>query len=137
MSIEVLTRTILEKMDGIGKWQRDFFINLILLWLEVRGRYNFENLSRQGLLSAVSYCNWFSQAFVFAAFNHLLIEHYTGKERIIAFDPSFIAKSGKHTHGLSYLRIRCRHRRRSGSSCAQSMKKGLEIAGLASSLTFC
>lgn len=121
MSIETLTRTILEKMDGIGKWQRDFFVNLVLLWLQLRGRYNFENLGRQGLLSALSYRNWFSHNFDFASFNHLLIEHYTGKERIIAFDPSFIAKSGKHTYGLSYF----------WSGCAQAVKKGIEIAGLA------
>ncbi len=121
MSIELLTRTILEKMDGIGKWQSDFFVNLVLLWLELRGRYNFENMSRQGLSSALSYRNWFSKSFDFASFNHLLLTHYTGIERILAFDPSFIAKSGKHIYGLSYFY----------SGCAQAMKKGLEIAGLA------
>lgn len=121
MSIETLTRTILEKMDGIGKWQRDFFVHLVPVWLQLRGRYNFENLSRQGMLSALSYRGWFSKGFDFATFNHLLIEQYTASERILAFDPSFITKSGKHTHGLSYF----------WSGCAQAMKKGLEIAGLA------
>lgn len=121
MSIETLTRTILEKMHGIGKWQSDFFVNLVLLWLQLRGRYNFENLARQGLLSAFSYRGWFSKGFDFATFNRLLIEQYTAKERIMVFDPSFISKSGKHTYGVGYFY----------SGCAQAVKKGLEIAGLA------
>lgn len=108
-------------MDGIGKWQADFFVHLALVWLQLRGRYSFENLSRQSKYSSFTYRKWFRQSFDFARFNHLLIEHYTGKERIIAFDPSFIAKSGKHTYGLSYF----------WSGCAQAMKKGLEIAALA------
>jgi hypothetical protein len=111
----------MSKMDGIGKWQADSFLHLVPLWLQLRGRYNFENLCRQGKFSAFTYRRWFSATFDFTTFNQLLISDYTGKERIIAFDPSFIAKSGKHTHGLSYF----------WSGCAQAMKKGLEIAGLA------
>lgn len=108
-------------MNGIGKWQTDFFLELILLWLRLRGRYNFENLCRQGKFSAFTYRKWFSENFDFTTFNYLLINGYTGKERIIAFDPSFIAKSGKHTYGIGYF----------WSGCAQAMKKGLEIAGIA------
>jgi hypothetical protein len=121
MSIETLTRTIMSKMDGIGKWQADFFLHVVLLWLQLRSRYSFENLCRQGKFSAFTYRKRFSAAFDFTTFNHLLISGYTGKERIIAFDPSFIAKSGKHTYGLSYF----------WSGCAQAMKKGLEITGIA------
>jgi hypothetical protein len=42
-------------------------------------------------------------------------------ERILVFDPSFISKAGKHTYGVGYF----------WSGCAQSMKRGLEIAGIA------
>ena len=108
-------------MGGIGKWQADFFVELVLLWLRLRGRYSFENLARQGRLSAFSYRRWFSESFDFARFNHLLVQQYAGKEGLIAFDPSFISKSGKHTPGLGYF----------WSGCAQAMKKGLEIAGIA------
>jgi Transposase DDE domain len=121
MSIETLTRTIMSKMDGIGKWQADFFVHLVLVWLQLRGRYSFENLCRQGKYSSFTYRKWFRQGFEFATFNHLLITNYTGKERIVAFDPSYISKSGKHTYGVGYF----------WSGCAQAMKKGLEIAGLA------
>ncbi len=131
MSVETRTRSILAKMSQVGKWQREFFVELVLTWLGLRGRYTFENLCRQGVLSAVSYRNWFSKEFDFKQFNFLLISHYTSQERVWAFDPSFISKAGKHTAGLGYFRTRCRHRRRSGSGCAQAVKRGLEISGLA------
>jgi hypothetical protein len=82
MSIETLTLSILEKMTGIGKVQRDFFVNLVLLWLRLRGRYTFENLFRQGFLSAVSYRSHFSKAFDFKGFNRILIQQYCGLERL-------------------------------------------------------
>jgi hypothetical protein len=47
MSIETLTESILSKMSSIGKWQKAFFVQLMLTWLSLRGRYTFENLSRQ------------------------------------------------------------------------------------------
>jgi hypothetical protein len=44
------------------------------------------------------------------------------EERIIAFDPSYLPKSGKHTPGTSYF----------WSGCANATKYGLEISGFAS-----
>lgn len=120
MSTEALTRQILSKMSGIGKWQREFFIFLVQVWLRLRGRYNFENLSRQSLLSSVSYRKWFSKDFDFRTFNSLLYD-YIGSERLFAFDPSYIRKSGKHTAGVGYF----------WSGCAQAVKWGLELAGIA------
>ena len=56
----------------------------------------------------------------FQAFNLAMINEHV-KECIIAFDPSFIHKSGKKTYGLgSYW-----------SGCAGAMKRGLEICGFA------
>jgi hypothetical protein len=121
MSIETLTRSILAKMTEIGKWQSEFLVALTLTWLQLRGRYTFENLCRQGLFSAVTYRKQFSKEFDFKQFNHLLIDAYAAGERIFAFDPSFISKSGQHTHGIGYF----------WSGCAQAVKRGLEIAGLA------
>jgi len=121
MSVETLTRSILAKMSQVGKWQREFFVELVLVWLGLRGRYTFENLRRQGVLSAVSYRSWFRKDFDFKQFNHLLISEYTSQERIWAFDASFISKAGKHTPGLGYF----------WSGCAQAVKRGPEITGLA------
>jgi hypothetical protein len=55
MSIETLTVAILSKMSGIGKWPNNFFIELVQTWLSLKGRFNFDNLARQGKLSAESY----------------------------------------------------------------------------------
>ena len=88
MSIEILTRTILHKMTGIGKVQSDFFVNLVLQWLRLRGRYTFESLCRQGFLSAVSYRTHFSNAFDFKRFNQFLIQEHCGLERLWVFDGS-------------------------------------------------
>ncbi len=120
MSIEILTASILSKMPGVGKWQVKFFVHLVLLWVRLRGRYNFENMARQGNLNVWTYRQNFSKTFDFEQFNTHLYGHL-GDERILVFDPCFINKSGKHTEGLN----------RFWSGCAGKMKKGLEIGGFA------
>ena len=49
-----------------------------------------------------------------------ILAHGSGKY-VIAFDPSYISKSGKHTPGIGYF----------WSGCASRAKWGLEIGGLA------
>lgn len=56
-------------MSDVGKWQTIFFIDLTNLWLGLKGRYHFENLSRQGNLSSESYRANFSKLFDFKVFN--------------------------------------------------------------------
>jgi len=53
--------------------------------------------------------------------NKCLIDQYTSTHRIIAFDPSYMSKSGKHTDGVGYF----------WSGCAGREKRGLEISGIA------
>jgi hypothetical protein len=120
MSIETLTRSILQKMTGIGKVQGDFFVHLVLQWLRLRGRYTFEGLFRQGFLSAVSYRAHFSKAFDFKNFNRLLVQRHCELERLWVFDPTYLGKAGKHTYGLGYF----------WSGCAQAVKRGLELSAL-------
>jgi hypothetical protein len=100
MNVSTLTEQILHKMSEIGQVQFNFFSNLVYQWLSLRGRYTFENLTRQGFLNAMSYRRHFSKPFNFALFNHLLIEQYCSDEKVIVFDPSYINKSGKFTQGL-------------------------------------
>jgi hypothetical protein len=121
MRIETLTEQILRKMSSIGKVRSQFFIRLTLQWIQMRGRYCFENLVRQGFLNAMSYRSNFTKTFDFREFNRILIQEHTGSERLLAFDPCFISKSGKHTAGIG----------RFWSGCAQSVKRGLEICCLA------
>lgn len=120
MNVSTLTEQILHKMSGIGQVQFNFFSNLVYQWLSLKGRYTFENLTRQGFLNAMGYRRHFSKSFDFASFNHLLIEQYCSDEKVAVFDPSYISKSGKFTEGLGKF----------WSGCAQSVKWGLEIAAI-------
>lgn len=54
-------------------------------------------------------------------FNKELIQSQGSGKCVIAFDPSYISKSGEHTPGLGYF----------WSGCANQSKWGLEIGGLA------
>ena len=121
MSIETLTSAILRQMPEINKWQRDFFHHLLGLFLSLRGRYTYLNLERYGRKNELTYRNHFASGFDFQTFNRLLIEQHTGPQRMIAFDPSFLSKSGKHTPGTGYF----------WSGCAGKAKWGLEICGFA------
>jgi hypothetical protein len=104
----------------MGKVQSEFFVNLVLQWLRLRGRYTFEGLFRQGFLSAVSYRSQFSKGFDFKVFNRLLVQEHGGLERLWVFDPTYLSKAGKHTYGLGYF----------WSGCAQAVKRGLELSAL-------
>lgn len=107
-------------MSDVGKWQTKFFIDLTNLWLGLKGRYHFENLSRQGDMSSESYRANFSKSFDFKAFNLELFK-YLGIEKIWVFDPTFLSKSGKKTPGIGYF----------WSGCRQQVSRGIELAGLA------
>ena len=112
---------ILGKMPGMNKWRKDFFCHILHLFLSMRGRHNFENMERYGTYNECSYRQNFEKPFDFALFNRELIEQTCGPVRIAAFDPSYIAKSGKHTPGVGWH----------WSGSAGKAKWGLEIGGLA------
>lgn len=122
MNVKTLTALILDKMPDIGKWQKNFMIHLMPLLLTIRGRHNFENLSRYGSFNEATYRARYEGKFAFECFNEQLILSMPKEERIIAFDPSYLPKSGKHTPGTSYF----------WSGCASATKYGLEISGFAS-----
>lgn len=119
MSIKILTAKILSKIPKIDKRHQKFIIHLFWLLLSMRGRVNFEQLGRYSHYNEGTFRNNFDKPFDFLAFNQKLIAEVCQSELAIAFDPSFISKSGKHTPGLSYF----------WSGCAGRSKKGLEIGG--------
>ncbi|VAW86339.1 hypothetical protein MNBD_GAMMA16-848 [hydrothermal vent metagenome] len=118
--IEILAEQILEKLPSVGAWQRNFLLHLFVLWLSIRGRHNFINLARYGNYTEYTFRKHFDKAFDFLAFNRHLVMQYTSADRIIAFDPSFLPKSGKHTVGRGYY----------WSGCAGKELLGLEISGI-------
>lgn len=118
---EALVSAILEKISGFNIPQKKFVKHILLLFMGMRGRYNFLNLARYGNYSEQSYRNNFEQSFDYLSFNIELIKHSCSKNLIIAFDPSYIPKSGKHTDHLGNF----------WSGASGKALKGLEIGGLA------
>nr|MBC8349468.1 hypothetical protein [Verrucomicrobiota bacterium] len=71
--------------------------------LALRGKVNFRNLSRYSALSARTYARQFDQPFDFIDLNRALIDQVlpADRPRLLAFDPCFIPKAGKHTPDLA------------------------------------
>lgn len=108
-------------MSETGKRQSDFLIENFDLQLRLRGRHNFLNMGRYSQLNESTFRNNYQKSFDFVTFNQHLINQCCSDEKIIAFDPSYISKSGKHTPGSGYF----------WSGCAGQNKWGLEIGGFA------
>ena len=116
-----LVGTILSDLNNISKPISKFILTLCLQWWAISGKYNFVNMSRYMTYSEQSIRNGFSRGFKFSSFNWQLIKEQCSDELILAFDPTFIFKSGKHTDGISYF----------WSGQDQKAKKGLEFGCLA------
>ena len=121
MNVKTLTEQILRKMSNIKRWQFKFISNLIPLFLAMRGRYNFSNMARWGDYIEGTYRENYSRSFDWLRFNVTLAEQSLSSDLAIAFDPSFLPKSGKHTPGIGYFY----------SGCAGRELRGLELSGLA------
>jgi len=104
-------------MEGVNKKQRKFILHLMLLFLSLKGRYNFHQFSRYGNMNEQSYRNQFANPFDFLRFNKNLV---SGKIGVIAFDPSFIKKSGSSTPFRRYF----------WNGCVSKAEKGLELCGI-------
>jgi hypothetical protein len=121
ISYKHLIYSMLDKTANINKWRKDFMIEVFMLFLSIKGRINFFQLERYGQFSEQRYRQQFEKPFDFMEFNkQLAISNGSGRF-VIAFDPSYISKSGKLTPGLG----------RYWSGCAQTSKWGLEISGIA------
>lgn len=117
-----LAEKILKRFN-ISKPQRKFLRTLFTTILVTRGKINFRNLSRHSDLCEHTYSRQFAKPFDFVQFNRHLIDETFGKEseRILAFDPTFIPKAGKHTFGRDSF----------WNGCASRAQKGLELSTLA------
>ena len=106
----------------ISKPQRKFLVILFTTILVVRGKVNFRNLSRYSDRSEKTYARQFAKAFDFVAFNRQLINETIGTQgaRVVAFDPSFLAKAGKKTYGRDFF----------WNGAHQRAEKGLEVSVL-------
>ena len=116
-----LATSILRQMPDVGRWQTKFMLHLFVLWLSIRGRYNFTHLARYGKFKESTYREHFARSFNWLDFNTRLVKQYLSEDRIIALDPCYISKSGKHSDGVGYY----------WSGAAGKAKWGQEFCGLA------
>jgi len=117
---KALAGKLLKKLEGISKPQKKFFISTMILFLSMRGRYNFKGMERYGEYSEKSYRLHFEKDFDFFQFNMNLWFEQLSEDCILAFDPSYLPKSGKHTPGKGIFY----------SGCLGKATGGLEIGGL-------
>lgn len=100
--IQDLIELILSEMGGLSKPQLKFMRWIFIAWLGFPVRRNMTNLARFGPYCEKTIRSVFSRGFCFDDFNFRLINRSCGREKIAAFDPSYIHKSGKQTYGAHY-----------------------------------
>lgn len=118
---QALAGKLLNKMEGLSKPRKNFILSTMILFLSMRGRYNFKGMERYGSYSEKSYRLHFEKGFDFFKFNAELYKLKLSNNCIVAFDPSYLPKSGKHTP----------HKGTFYSGCLGRATGGIEIGGLA------
>ena len=118
---ESLISAIIAKIGKTTKPTQKFINHILILFMGLRGRYNFINMARYGSYTEQTYRNQMSKSFDWAEFNKNLIQQSCSDELILAFDPSYMPKSGKKTD----------HVGRFWSGKDQAVKPGIEIGSIA------
>src|SRR5262245_9408059 len=96
-----VVETALSKVKEISQPVRKFILDILPLWLSMNCRYVFLNLQRWGGRNEKSYRHMFSKTIDWFSLNAAVAKASFGKKKVIAvFDPSYLKKSGKKTHGL-------------------------------------
>jgi len=118
---ESLIAAIIAKIGKTSKPRQKFIQHLFILYMGLRGKYNFINIARYGEYNEKTYRNQMEQPFDWAGFNTELILANCSQELIMAYDPSYLSKSGKKTPHIGKF----------WSGTAQTVKRGIEIGSLA------
>ncbi|MFY7937669.1 MAG: transposase [Flavobacterium sp.] len=116
-----LAETILADIAAFSKPVKKFLSTLFSQWFSISGRYNFVNMARYMNYNEQSLRNGFERGVNFFVINQKIIQNHNPQELVLAFDPTFIPKSGKHTCGLDLF----------WNGKEQRVKKGLELGCLA------
>ena len=117
----VLIYSMIDKLPNITQWRRSFLTETLILFMSIKGRINFLQLARYGKHKEQRYRQQFEKPFDFLSFNKELTLSQGSGRYAIAFDPSYVSKSGKKTPGVVWY----------WSGVANKAKWGLEIGGLA------
>jgi hypothetical protein len=94
---------VISQMNETHKPQRKFMLDFFLALFMFVGRATMTNLSRYGVGSVRRLSRWKKHVFDFVTFNLIALEEQkiiSQHEVVLVFDPTFIPKSGKKTHGL-------------------------------------
>ncbi|MGL5980139.1 MAG: transposase [Phocaeicola sp.] len=94
---------------------------MFVLFLLIPGRINFLQLGRYSSYGEQRFRQQFTKGFDFMTFNSALVKDTFSGPLAIAIDPNYISKAGKKTP----------YRGSFWSNCAQSIKRGVEIMGVA------
>ena len=121
LSVNDLIHNVLREIFVLNKPRKDFFIEIMLLFLSIKGRLNFMQFGRYGKFSEQRYRQQFEKPYDFMNFNANIVKTHGSKHIVIGIDPSYISKSGQCTYGFGNY----------WSGVAGKAKPGLEISGIA------
>jgi hypothetical protein len=115
--------SVLMRLKNTKKPQQKFLCHVMRVLLLLPGRVTFRNLSRYSACHEKTFARWFARDFDFVSLNHAAIIEVVPvhHEHVLAFDPSFVPKSGKQTYGLDVF----------WNGAHSRTEKGVEIAALA------
>ena len=80
---ESLISAIIAKIGKTTKPRQKFILHLLILYMGLRGKYNFINIARYGKYTEQTYRNQMSKPFDWAGFNKNLIHESTAWEMLI------------------------------------------------------
>lgn len=121
LSYNLLCEQCFLHLEPLNKWRKDFIKDVLWLFLSIKSPVNFLQLGRYGNYGEQRYRQQFENDFDSFNFNVTLVNQYCGERRVLAFDPSYIPKSGRETEGVGWF----------WSGSANKAKWGLEIGGIA------
>ena len=118
-----LFESVLMRVQNTKKPQRKFLCHVMRVLLLLPGHVTFRNLSRYSPYHERTFARWFARDWDFVSLNRAAIVEVVppNNEHILAFDPSVVSKSGKHTYGLDMF----------WNGAHSRAEKGLEISTLA------
>lgn len=115
--------SVLAGLKKASLMQRRFLAHLLGLLLMLPGRTTFRNLSRYSDYHEKTFSRWYARKVDWVSLNSQAIQAVVPAthEQVLAFDPSFVPKSGKRTYGLDQF----------WNSSHSRVEQGLEIGEVA------
>lgn len=89
--------SMMDKLSNINRWRKTFLLETLILFLSIRERINFLQLTRCGKYKEQRYRQRFEKCFDFLTYNKELTLSQGSGRYAAAFDPSYVSKSGKKT----------------------------------------